>query len=91
MKMNNSINFNLITLYTATKMERENRSQEERLRGNRLLAQAQNDDGDAEQEEKYEVRQVIKDLCRTLDGFIFVVDAENETGTNDSFNIPVIN
>lgn len=94
MKMNDAVNFNLITLYTATKEERENRNQEERLRGNRLLAQAGDGDAEAEEapEEKYEVRQSVKDLCRTLDGFIFVVDSEigdsNYNLVNVSSGIP---
>ena len=72
--MKNSL-FSLITLYTSTRQERENRAYgEDRLHYNRLLAQqAQGGDNDEGQVE-YEVTQAVKDLCRTLDGLIFVVD-----------------
>ena len=75
--------FSLVTLYTSTRQERENRAAGEgRLKNNRLLAKPQvepNEDGEVEVE--YEVRQAVKDLCQTLDGFIFVVDVTKDSQT----------
>lgn len=84
-RVNDFINLDLITIYTATKEEREHRSPEERLRKSRTLAPSKtagapgDDDGGQvaamAAEPTFEVQSSIKDLCRTLDGFIFVVDA----------------
>lgn len=88
MKMNNATSFNLITLYTSTKREREGWGQNERLQHNRLLQHGNrkpNVDEErvevGEEEEEFEVRQAVKDLCRTLDAFVFVVDSNQNQGT----------
>jgi hypothetical protein len=76
--------FHLMTLYTSSKQERESRPQNQRLQHSRLIAQNAHpgNAADAQQvaaaEEHYEVRKAIKDLCRTLDAFIFVIDATQE-------------
>ncbi|XP_013392753.1 F-box only protein 4 [Lingula anatina] len=68
--------FNLTILYTNTKNERENKNAEQRLRNNRLL---QKQVADAENgEETFELCQSVKELCRTVDAFIFVVDSSKE-------------
>ena len=62
----------LITLYTATQSERESRSAEQRASQSRLLAAVS---GAAGELVISELQPAVKELCRTLDGFVFVVDA----------------
>jgi len=62
----------LITLYTATKTERESRSAEQRASQSRLMAAS---GGTAEEPAVSELHPAVKELCRTLDGFVYVVDA----------------
>jgi len=62
----------LITLYTATKTERESRSAEQRASQSRLMAAL---GGTAEEPAVSELHPAVKELCRTLDGFVYVVDA----------------
>ena len=57
----------LITLYTATRSERETRSAEQRVSQSRLMTASSGNVG--------ELQPAVKELCRTLDGFIYVVDA----------------
>ncbi|ESO06798.1 hypothetical protein HELRODRAFT_170819 [Helobdella robusta] len=60
-----SLEFDLITLYTTNQNERETRSATERALQNRLFAN----------QEQTKLQKAIKDLCKTLDGLIYVVDA----------------
>ncbi|CAD5111180.1 DgyrCDS514 [Dimorphilus gyrociliatus] len=74
MRMNSpstNCTFNLITLYSASKMEREKygNKNEERLKNNRLF------DNQERQKGVYEVHRAIREVCRNVDAFIFVVDA----------------
>ena len=81
MKMNN-VTFNLVTLYTSSKSERHSVSHNQRLQVNRMLVRNNNQDNEASasnQNEAYEVRPAIKELCQSVDGFIFVVDASIQT------------
>lgn len=71
----------LITLYTATRSERESRSAEQRASQSRLLAVPSSTSGDLAVSE---LQPAVKELCRTLDGFIYVVDA---TVTTDHIRI----
>lgn len=64
-----SLEFNLITLYTATQNEREHRSAEKRALQNRLFVQENSGQNQSK------LQRAIKDLCRTLDGLIYVVHA----------------
>ena len=74
---NNNL-INLTTLYTSNKKQRENIPQGERLRYNMMMQENVEAGDQAEQEPQYELKQAVKDLCRTLDGFIYVVDASTE-------------
>jgi len=69
--------FDLITLYTATQSEREGRSAEQRASQNRLMAAS---NSTAENLAVSELQPAVKELCRTLDGFVYVVDV---TATTD--------
>ncbi|CAH1773448.1 unnamed protein product [Owenia fusiformis] len=75
LKLKSGCMLHLSTLYTSTKREREQVFDGNRLRNNRLIAVQQAEEGAIEDIEQYELRQSVKDLCRTLDAFIFVVDA----------------
>ena len=92
MKMG-AVTFHLMTLYSSSKQERESRPRNQRLQHSRLIAHnphqgagdvENNQQGaaaaaaDSDDENDYEVRKAIKDLCRTLDAFIFVVDASQQ-------------
>jgi F-box protein 4 len=78
--MTNKTVLDLITLYTATKEIRESRTQEQRARNNKMMVSANNitpfPSGDQQQQtvQTFELQPQIKELCRTLNGFIFVVD-----------------
>ncbi|XP_071119258.1 F-box only protein 4-like [Haliotis cracherodii] len=83
MKLPSGNNFHLTVLYTATKREREMTQNRDRLATNKLLSkQKQNQDGS--DSETYELQQSIKDLCHTLDAFVFVVDASCSAETVES-------
>ena len=62
----------LITLYTATRSERERRSAEERANQSQLMVASSSTAG---QSAFSELQPALKELCRTLDGFVYVVDA----------------
>ncbi|XP_077981102.1 F-box only protein 4-like isoform X2 [Glandiceps talaboti] len=71
----------LITLYSASKRERENRNHVNRAERNKLLVEA-SDQG------KYEVQDSIRELCKTIDGFIYIVESTkdgNLGGTEELF------
>ena len=72
MKMESSHSFHLITLYSNTEAERKILQPAQRLGRHRLMQQ------DPEGHQQIEIRQPVKDLCRTLDGLVFVVDATAE-------------
>nr|XP_006812266.1 PREDICTED: F-box only protein 4-like [Saccoglossus kowalevskii] len=66
----------LITLYSATKSERENGNMQNRAQRNRLLVAARHHpDGINDNIPEYELQDVLKDLCRSVDGFIFIVES----------------
>jgi len=62
----------LITLYTASRSERESRSVAQRASQSRLMAAASATEGELTSRE---LQPAVKELCRTLDGFVYVVDA----------------
>lgn len=74
--------FNLVTLYTSTRDERERRQHAERLQHSRLLASRSKAEGVEGVEPHYELQEPIRNLCRTLDGLIFVVDASLNAETS---------
>ncbi|XP_070563827.1 F-box only protein 4-like [Ptychodera flava] len=70
----------LITLYSATRRERENGNLQDRAERNRLLvASREGDNGDV----TFELQDSIKELCKTVDGFIFVVEATADSNFVD--------
>ena len=67
--------FNLTILYSASKSEREQHADRDRMQRNKLVKENQ----DKDSEEKYELVPAVRDLCRTLDGFVYVVNASAES------------
>lgn len=88
MRMESGDSFNLMALYTSTQHEREalrQQHQEERqLQANRML-QAQAIDVDQGSATVYELRPAIRELARTLDAVIFVVDASSSITKSKCF------
>ncbi|KAL8618622.1 hypothetical protein ACOMHN_015732 [Nucella lapillus] len=74
LQLPNSQTFHLTVLYTASRGERENRSLENRMSRNRMLNQQPHREGEGA-ETTYELQPALQQLCHTLNGFIFVVDA----------------
>ncbi|XP_053390204.1 F-box only protein 4-like [Mercenaria mercenaria] len=62
--------FNLSVMYSASKRERE-QTNRDRNQGNRFMRLRKN----AEGVENYELVPAVQDFCRTVDGFVYVVDA----------------
>lgn len=77
LKMKNGQMFQLSVLYSAVKKERQ-KPIRDRVQGNRLMQV----NSDKTSPEKFELISAVRDLCRTLDAFVFVVDAslENNNG-----------
>ena len=57
-------------MYSASKRERE-QANRDRNHGNRFMRVKKNKEG----EESYELLPNVQDFCRTVDGFIYVVDS----------------
>ncbi|XP_076463066.1 F-box only protein 4-like [Babylonia areolata] len=68
--------FHLSVLYSASRRERENQPQENRMSWNRMLNQ-QHQQESGEGEVTYELQPALQQLCHTLNAFIFVVDASD--------------
>ena len=66
------VTLDLITLYTATKEERDARTVGQRARHSKLMSS--NDATAPGEEQSFELQPHVKELCRGLDGFVFVVD-----------------
>lgn len=75
LKMKSGQSFNLTVLYSATKSEREQNQNQDRMQLNRLVIHPKNVVQMEAQEETYELTHSVRDLCRTLDAFIFIIDA----------------
>lgn len=71
-KVKNCVTIDLITIYNETKDVRENWSSAERLRLSRTGNKAERR---PELGKTFELQHAMKEFCRTLDAFIFVVDA----------------
>lgn len=65
--------FQLSILYSASKKDREARSHD-RKRDNRLLNVKKGDEGS----EEFELKSAVRDYCRTVDAFIYVVESSLE-------------
>ena len=79
LQLPNSHTFHLTVLYSSSKQERENQPDRDRLARNRMLNQQRSSQG--EEAVSYELQPALQQLCHTLNGFIFVVDA---SGTKQS-------
>ena len=75
LQLPNSHTFHLTVLYSSSKQERENQPSQDRLSRNRMLNQQRSSQG--EEEVTYELQPALQQLCHTLNGFIFVVDASS--------------
>ena len=73
--------FNLTVLYSASKREREQRVDQDRMQRNKLVKENKN----SESGEKYELVPAVRDLCQTLDGFVYVVDASKDSPSGEPF------
>lgn len=73
LKLSDGHQFHLSVLYSASKHERENQHQQNRLARNRMLSQQQG--AEASDAVTYELQPALQQLCHTLDAFVFVVDA----------------
>lgn len=60
-----------------------------RLQYNRLLVHPNKDD--AQNEMCYEVTPAVRDLCRSLDGFVFVIDTMQDAETGVFFVLDKVN
>ena len=67
--------FNLTVLYSASRREREQRADQDRMQRNKLVKESK----DADSTEKYELVPAVRDLCQTLDGFVYVIDASRDS------------
>ena len=67
--------FNLTVLYSASRREREKRTDQDRMQRNKLVKES----AESESGEKYELVPAVRDLCQTLDGFVYVVDASKDS------------
>ncbi|OWF40842.1 F-box only protein 4-like [Mizuhopecten yessoensis] len=82
LKMADCTNFQLSVLYSASKSVRQQPGWD-RIQGNNLLQVSKQDVG----QEGVELKPAVKDFCRTVDAFIYVVDSTS-TATregNDEF------
>lgn len=78
MRIANKTSFGLITLYSATQRVRESASRrEDRLANNRFLDTKRPASHDSPGHE-CEPNPSVKELCRVVDGFVYVVDATED-------------
>ena len=84
-RMANKTLFDLITLYSATQKVRENSNPEARLASSKfLINNSLREDSPVE----YEPNPSVKELCKTVDGFVYVIDASenlDQCGMCDHF------
>ncbi|XP_031561137.1 F-box only protein 4-like [Actinia tenebrosa] len=85
------VELNLITLYGSTSAERERNAREGKERVSKLLAEKDNQDDDnhddnAQPSAQVEVSHSVKELCKTVDAFIYVVNSSTEIRRVDSEN-----
>lgn len=70
LKSTNGSQFHLSVMYSASKREREQASGDRNERNKLMRPNRSSDTND-----KYELVPAVQDFCRTVDGFIYVVDA----------------
>lgn len=66
--------FHLSVMYSASKKERE-AANRVRDQSHKWMQESKSENG----ESKYEVLPAVQDFCKTVDGFIYVVDASSDT------------
>lgn len=74
------LQFNLSVLYSASQNVREKQGRD-RNHGNQLIHEFKNTDSKTE---KYELLAAVQDFCRTVDGFVYVVDASKDSSAVES-------
>ena len=79
--------FNLTILYSAAKRERELNANLDRMMRNKLVQANEDEDS----KEKYELVPSVRDLCKTLDGFVYVVDASSQSPAGACFLFLTLN
>ena len=80
--MANSLMFHLSTLYASNRKDRENWQPGERLKNHRLLQQS---DQEEKEENIFTLKDNVKEFCRSLDAFVFVIDATENESTGRAF------
>ena len=76
LQLPNSHTFHLTVLYSSSKQERENPAGQDRLSRNRMLSQQPSAPGEGgARAVTYQLQPALQQLCHTLNGFVFVVDA----------------
>ncbi|TFK11669.1 lysozyme C-like [Platysternon megacephalum] len=74
-QFNNRQNFNILTLYSTTSMERKRARTEQTVTVNKMFYQ-ENNIGGNQQAVHYNVIAQVKKVCEVVDGFIYVANAE---------------
>ncbi|XP_043370647.1 F-box only protein 4 isoform X3 [Dermochelys coriacea] len=74
-QFNNHQNFNILTLYSTTSMERKRARTEQTVTVNKMFYQENSTGGD-QQAVHYSVIAQVKKVCQVVDGFIYVANAE---------------
>ncbi|XP_071954418.1 F-box only protein 4-like [Antedon mediterranea] len=93
-KVENTFQIRLITLYSGTRKERENQNVNQRASRNKLLvAAAARDEEDIVNQENngenpFDASHSVRALCRTVDAFIFVLNASTSATTSVSEGKP---
>ena len=84
-KLPNGQTFQLSVLYSASKQQRTQKSWD-RMTGNNLIQVKKDEEG----ETMVELKPAVRDFCRTVDAFVFVVDStsiENLSELSEHLNI----
>ncbi|NWU85837.1 FBX4 protein, partial [Onychorhynchus coronatus] len=74
-QFNNSQKFNILTLYSATSVERRRARTEQAVTANKMFYQENSTEG-SQQAIHYSVIDQVKKVCKVVDGFIYVANAE---------------
>lgn len=74
-----NVEFNLITLYASNMKEREANARLGRPRFSKLLVDVEDAEDDESQQSDTRLRHTVRELCKTIDAFIYVVDASADS------------
>ena len=75
--------FHLSILYSASKKERE-QTNRDRSQNHRMLRERQDEEG------SFELVQAVQDFCKTVDGFVYVVDSTASAPAGNYLFLPSI-